>query len=49
MQSKLEHMVEKYFKMVNPLPYGDIKVIIKDPMGICLITIYVSRHEMSWK
>jgi hypothetical protein len=49
MSGKLEHMVEKYFKMVNPLPYGDIKVFMKDPMGICFITIYVSRYEMSWK
>jgi len=49
MSGKLEHMVEKYFKMVNQLPYGDIKVIVKDTIGICFITIYVSRYEMSWK
>ena len=45
MQSKLENRVEKYFKVINLLPYGDIDVSIKDQMGICLIAIYVKTYE----
>ena len=49
MQSKLEHRVEKYFKVINLLPYGDIDVSIKDQMGICLIAIYVKTYEDYWE
>jgi hypothetical protein len=43
--TKLENRVEKYFKVINLLPYGDIDVRIKDQMGICLIAIYVKTYE----
>lgn len=49
MQSKLENRVEKYFKVINLLPCGDIGVSIKDQMGICLITIYVKTYEDYWE
>lgn len=41
----LTKYIEKYFKVINLLPYGDIDVRIKDQMGICLIAIYVKTYE----
>ena len=45
----LTKYIEKYFKVINLLPYGDIDVSIKDQMGICIIAIYVKTYEDYWE